>query len=78
MAAIDREARLKREKGKATVRALHLSELEAAGAARARALAEADKQLDRVARLLPDALTADFCCRRSAGSPGLAGRRSTS
>ena len=53
----DRQTRLKREKGKATVRALHLSELEAAGAARARALAEADKQLDRVARLLPDALS---------------------
>jgi len=48
---------LKREKGKATVRALHLSELEAAGAARGQALAEADKQLDRVARLLPDALS---------------------
>jgi hypothetical protein len=57
MTAPDRETRLKREKGKATVRALHLSELEAAGAARARAIAEADKQLDRVARLLPDALS---------------------
>ena len=57
MTAPDRESRLKREKGKATVRALHLSELEAAGAARARALAEADKQLDRVARLLSDALS---------------------
>ncbi len=56
MATNEREGRLKREKGKATVRALHLSELEAAGSARARALAEADKQLDRVARLLPDAL----------------------
>jgi chromosome segregation and condensation protein ScpB len=57
MPGADRETRLKREKGKASVRALHLSELEAAGAARARALAEADKQLDRVARLLPDALS---------------------
>ncbi len=57
MASSDRHTRLKREKGKATVRALHLSELEAAGASRARALAEADKQLDRVARLLPDALS---------------------
>jgi len=56
MAHTDRAARLRREKGKATVRALHLSELEAAGRARARALAEADKQLDRVARLLPDAV----------------------
>lgn len=56
MATNERATRLKREKGKATVRALHLSELEGAGSARARALAEADKQLDRVARLLPDAL----------------------
>ncbi len=57
MAPPERETRLKREKGKATVRALHLSELEAAGAARAGALAEADRQLDRVARLLSDALS---------------------
>lgn len=56
MPTSDRDARLKREKGKATIRALHLSELAAAGAARARALAEADRQLDRVARLLHDAL----------------------
>lgn len=57
MAAPNRETRLKREKGKASVRALHLSELSAAGEARARALAEAEKHLDRVARLLPDALS---------------------
>jgi hypothetical protein len=38
------------------VRALHESELQAAGAARAVALQEADQQLDRIARLLPDAL----------------------
>lgn len=56
MAATDRRARLNREKGRALVRAVHLNALEAAGAARAEALAEADRQLDRVARLLPDAL----------------------
>ncbi len=49
---------LKHEKGKALVRALHLSELSAAGDARALALHEAEQQLDRVARLLPDALEA--------------------
>ncbi len=44
------------EKGRALVRSLHLSELQAAGAARAVALHEADVQLDRIAKLLPDAL----------------------
>ena len=56
--ATSREDSLKREKGKALVRALHLSELGAAGSARALALHQADQQLDRVARLLPDALEA--------------------
>jgi transposase-like protein len=56
MAASDRTRRFKREKGKALVRAVNLSALEAAGTARARALAEADSHLDEVARLLPDAL----------------------
>ena len=46
----------RRERGKALLRALHLSELELAGAARAFALHQADEQLDRIARLLPDAL----------------------
>lgn len=46
------------EKGRALVRGLHLSELQASGAARAMALHEADVQLDRIARLLPDALQA--------------------
>lgn len=45
-----------REKQRSTVRALHLGALEEAGRARADALREADEQLDRVARLLPDAL----------------------
>jgi transposase-like protein len=56
MTASGRATRVKREQGKALVRALNLSALEAAGAARAQALAEADRHLDRVARLLPDAL----------------------
>lgn len=56
MTPTDRAARLKREKGKALVRAVHLNALETAGAARAESLAEADRYLDRVARLLPDAL----------------------
>jgi hypothetical protein len=54
--ATKREDMLRHEKGKALVRALHLSELQAAGAARGLALHEADQQLDKIARLLPDAL----------------------
>jgi hypothetical protein len=72
MAHTARAARLRREKGKATVRALHLSELESAGRARAGALAEAEKQLDRVARLLPDAVGGGLSLSE------IAGRRSTS
>lgn len=44
---------LRQEKGKALVRALHLSELETAGRARAVALHEADVQLDKIAHLMP-------------------------
>lgn len=51
-----RDLHIRREKGQALVRALHLSELQAAGAARELALHEADTQLNRIARLLPDAL----------------------
>jgi DNA-binding MarR family transcriptional regulator len=47
-----------REKSRAAVRALHLRELEGVGSARAAALAAADEYLDRIARLLPDALQA--------------------
>jgi hypothetical protein len=52
-----RDLLMRREKGQALIRALHLSELQAAGAARSLALHEADGQLDRIARVLPDALT---------------------
>jgi hypothetical protein len=58
MTADERDSHMKREKGQALVRALHLSELESAGAARTRALEEADGHLDRVARLLPNAVGA--------------------
>lgn len=53
---MSREDTLRHEKGKALVRALHLSELAAASKARELALHEAENQFDRVARLLPDAL----------------------
>lgn len=56
MTAKERVDRLRKEKARALVRELHESELKAAGAARAVALHEADQQLDRIARLLPDAL----------------------
>jgi transposase-like protein len=53
-----RQETLKREKGRAVVRALHLSELESAGRARVAALKQAEAELDRIARALPDALDA--------------------
>jgi hypothetical protein len=45
------------EKSRGVVRALHTAKLQAAGESRAAALREADRQLDLIARLLPDALT---------------------
>jgi chromosome segregation and condensation protein ScpB len=56
--AASRADKFRFEKGRALVRALHLSELETAGTARTLALHEAEKQLDRVARLLPNAMQA--------------------
>lgn len=53
---MSREDTLRHEKGKALVRALHLSELVAASKAREVALHEAEAQFDRIAHLLPDAL----------------------
>jgi hypothetical protein len=58
MEELPRHVRVRREKAQALARAVHLSELQAAGAARALALHQADEQLDRIARLLPDALGA--------------------
>jgi len=66
-----RSDNLRHEKGKALVRALHLSELEAAGSARALALHQADEQLDRVARLLPDALEGGISMSEIARSTGI-------
>ncbi len=53
------------------MRALHLGELERAGEARATALAEADAQLDRIARLLPDALQAGVSLSEIARAAGV-------
>jgi DNA-binding phage protein len=52
----ERERKLNQARGVAAIRSLHVRGLAEAGAARAAALAEADKQLDRIARLLHDAL----------------------
>ena len=56
MARDDRERKLTQAQGAAVIRSVHLRGLSEAGAARAAALAEADEQLDRIARLLHDAL----------------------
>jgi len=62
---------VEREKGKALVRAMHLSEIQAAGAARAAALHKADAQLDRVARALPAALAAGLSVAEISRSAGV-------
>jgi DNA-binding MarR family transcriptional regulator len=54
--AVQRQSEATQERARGLVRALHTAELEAAGNSRAAALREADRQLDRIARLLPDAL----------------------
>jgi transcriptional regulator with XRE-family HTH domain len=54
----DTRTRAQLEKARALVRALHLTELENAGQARAAALATADSELQRIATRLPDALEA--------------------
>lgn len=56
MGATDREGQIRRERGESLVRALHRSEIQAAGDARAIALHQAEEQLDRIARQIPDAL----------------------
>jgi hypothetical protein len=58
VATDDRRDAIEAEKSKALVRALHRSELEAAGARRAVALHAAEVELDRIGRRLPDALQA--------------------
>jgi DNA-binding IclR family transcriptional regulator len=69
--SVSREDSLRQEKGKALLRALHLSELGAAGAARALALHQADEQLDRLARLLPDAIEAGISISEIARATGI-------
>jgi transcriptional regulator with XRE-family HTH domain len=58
MADLPRHVRIQQEKGKALARAVQASELQAAGDRRELALHEADVQLERIARLLPNALQA--------------------
>jgi DNA-binding MarR family transcriptional regulator len=71
MKSTERLAQLNREKGRDLVRTLHLSELRAAGAARAVALHEAEEQLDRIARVLPDALRVGVSLTEVARSTGV-------
>ena len=56
MASDERERKQTQAQATAVIRSVHLRGLSEAGAARTAALAEADKQLDRIARLLHDAL----------------------
>jgi len=54
----DRADRIKRQKRMGVLRGIHEAELEAAGAARTAAVTHAEEELDRIARLLPDAVNA--------------------
>jgi hypothetical protein len=67
----DRSARIKRQKGQGIVRALHESELSNAGAEREHALRHAEYQLERIARLLPDAIDAGLGMTEIARLTGL-------
>jgi transcriptional regulator with XRE-family HTH domain len=58
MPDVPRHVRIQQEKGKALARAVQASELQAAGSKREAALHEAEVQLERIARLLPNALQA--------------------
>src|SRR3954451_16932134 len=64
-------SRAQLEKARALVRALHLTELENAGAARAAALAQADAELQRIAARLPDALDAGISLSEIARVTGI-------
>jgi hypothetical protein len=67
----DRIVQVEQEQGKALVRTMHLTEIQAAGAARAAALHEAERQLDRVAKALPAALAAGLTVAEIARSAGV-------
>lgn len=56
--AMSRDTRMRQMKGQAVLRALHEDELADAGAKRTDALKRAEVELDRIARLLPGALSA--------------------
>jgi len=71
MTGEDRRAAIDAEKSKALVRALHKSELESAGARRAVALHAAELELDRIGRLLPDALQAGLSMAQIARLTGV-------
>jgi DNA-binding MarR family transcriptional regulator len=71
MTRAERMAELRREQGKALVRTMHLTELQAAGAARAAALHESEQHLDRIARVLPDALSAGISLAEIARNTGV-------
>jgi hypothetical protein len=71
MAAMNRKAQIQREKGRAVLRALHENELADAGTRRAAALVLADEQLDRIARLVPDAVEAGLGITEIARLTGL-------
>ena len=58
MERADSTGQAEREKRRAAVRGVHLEQLAGAGALRSAALEKADQQLDRIAKLLPDALAA--------------------
>lgn len=62
---------MRREQGKALVRAMHLTELQVAGAARAAALNESEQQLDRIARVMPNALNAGISLAEIARNTGV-------
>jgi transposase-like protein len=56
MSSTDRERKLTQARSSSVIKSLHARGLAEAGAARAVALEEAERQLDRIARLLHDAL----------------------
>jgi transposase-like protein len=56
VSSTNRERRLTQARSSSVIKSLHVRGLAEAGAARAVALEEADRQLDRIARLLHDAL----------------------
>jgi DNA-binding phage protein len=67
----ERMFQVQREQGKALVRSMHLAEIQAAGAARAAALHEAEAQLDRIAKALPAAIDAGISMAELARGAGV-------